>query len=111
MTSQVTNQVKGRCFACGVEFSFGFAPGRREECPKCGADVHVCLNCKNYDKNAYNECREPQGETVKEKARANFCDYFELAGAGSGANGYADQLLEQQKALQAAAEALFKKKT
>lgn len=102
MTAMSPGTVKARCFNCSAELSFGFTPGRREECPKCGADVHVCRNCKNYDKNAYNECREPQADVVKEKDRANFCDYFQLGGAGGG--------VDKQKDLRAAAEALFKKK-
>lgn len=91
-----------KCFNCGHEFPAGFKPGRREECPKCHADVHVCRNCKNYDKNVYNECREPQADVVKERDRANFCDFFEFSGASGG--------VDKQKDLLAAAEALFKKK-
>jgi len=92
-----------KCFSCGFELVLTHAPGRRDECPKCGADIHGCLNCKNYDKNAYNECREPQADVVKERERANFCDYFAFAGGGPQ--------VDKQKELRAAAEALFKKKT
>lgn len=77
--------------------------GRRDECPKCHADVHVCKNCKNYDPNAYNECREPQADIVKDRERANFCDYFSPGGGGPA--------IDKAKDLLAAAEALFKKKT
>lgn len=91
-----------KCFNCGHEFPAAFKPGRREECPKCHADVHVCRNCKNYDKNVYNECREPQADVVKERDRANFCDFFEM---GFGQGG-----VDKQKDLLSAAEALFKKK-
>jgi len=91
------------CFQCSAQLTFGHTPGRREECSNCGADVHVCRNCKNYDKNAYNECREPQAEVVKERDRANFCDFFELGGIGGG--------VDKQKDLRAMAEALFKKKS
>ncbi len=95
--------MKAYCFQCSAELAFAQTPGRREECPKCGADVHVCRNCKNYDKNVYNECREPQAEVVKERDRANFCDFFELGGKAGG--------VDKQKDLRAAAEALFKKKS
>ena len=50
--------------------------GRRDECPHCGADVHVCRNCRFYDATAYNECREPVAERVIDKERANFCPEF-----------------------------------
>jgi hypothetical protein len=76
--------------------------GRREECPHCRADVHVCKNCNFYDPKAYNECRETSADVVREKDRANFCDYFV---ARTGANP-----MDKAAALRAAAEALFKKK-
>lgn len=56
--------------------------GRRESCPKCGADLHCCRNCRFYDPTVYNECRETQAERVVEKEKSNFCDYFELAEGG-----------------------------
>ena len=53
--------------------------GRRDECPHCHADVHVCLNCQFYDPTTYNECREPSAERVLEKDKSNYCDYFSVA--------------------------------
>ena len=57
--------------------------GRRDVCPSCGADVHCCMNCAFHDRAASKQCREPAAELVKDKARANFCDFFSLADAGS----------------------------
>lgn len=96
-------EVRLKCFECGTELIFPYMPGRRDECSKCRADVHVCRNCRNYDSSAYNECREPQADMVKEKDRANFCDYF-TPGDGNGPSA------NKADALRAAAEALFKKK-
>lgn len=76
--------------------------GRRDECPHCRSDVHVCKNCEFYDPKVYNECRETSAEVVREKERANFCDYFSLRKNGSSAE-------DKKAALRAAAEALFKK--
>lgn len=95
--------VSFKCHACGEALSFPDFPSRRDECPKCGADVHACRNCRHYDRLAYNECREPQAEVVREKDRANFCDHYS-PGAGTGIAR--DPKLD----LLAAAEALFKKK-
>lgn len=92
---------KGSCFSCQVEFEFGDRVGRKEECPNCSADVHVCRNCLHYDTSAYNECRESSAERCLEKERSNFCDYFELGGQKDGSARGED--------LKAAAEALFKK--
>lgn len=65
------------CFDCKKEINIEGKPGRRDRCPHCGADLRVCLNCRFYDEGSYNECREPVAERVKEKDKANFCDYFE----------------------------------
>ena len=78
------------CHKCNKEISLspGSVVGRRAECEHCHADVHVCFNCKFYDKAAYNECKEPQADRVIDKDRSNFCDYFSFVdnrkGTGSG---------------------------
>lgn len=91
------------CFSCNKELSFPGIIGRRDECPHCRADVHVCKNCEHYDPKVYNECRETQADVVREKDRANFCDYFTPRKGGNAAE-------DKKAALRAAAEALFKKK-
>ncbi len=67
------------CHKCQKEVSVLSATqvGRRDTCSSCSSDLHVCLNCRHYDKTAYNQCAEPQAERVLEKAESNFCDYFE----------------------------------
>lgn len=91
----------GVCFSCGKSLNLGAEVGRREECSSCRADVHVCKNCTWYDRSAYNECREPQADVVREKDRSNFCDYFKLSDKGSAAGSSKEDLRAQ-------AEALFK---
>lgn len=91
-----------KCFQCGKASEAGEFVARRDTCEYCDADLHVCCNCAFYDKNAYNECREPQAERVLEKEKSNFCDYFT---PGQGA-------LQQDTAKEdakAKLEALFKK--
>ena len=91
------------CFNCNAAIPIVGQIGRRDDCAKCRADVHVCRNCEFYDPKVYNECREPQAEVVKERDRANFCDYFSpRQGQGAG--------VDKAAALRAAAEALFNKK-
>ena len=65
-----------RCFHCGNEIFYTDRVGIREECEKCKSDVHCCRNCAFYDPKVYNECKEPQAEVIREKDRANVCDYF-----------------------------------
>jgi len=64
------------CHACNKELSTGRSVARKDACPSCGADLHCCLNCALYERAASKQCREPAAELVKEKARANFCDFF-----------------------------------
>ncbi len=73
------------CHACKKPLDPGRETGRRDECPSCGADLHCCLNCRFYDRVAPKQCSEPQTDLVREKAKANFCDYFVFAGAAAGA--------------------------
>lgn len=91
------------CFSCNHVNRFSDNVGYREECIQCRADMHVCKNCSFYDPKSYNECRESSADPVKEKERANFCDYFKPSDRTTNLNSQAD-------ALKAAADALFKKK-
>lgn len=81
--------------------------GRTEACPKCDADMHVCLNCALMDPFAPNQCREPQAELVRDKERANFCDYFEPNQKCGGMPGKSAKSKEQEA--RNAFDNLFKK--
>ena len=74
------------CAKCGNPFPIKDRIGRRETCPKCDADLHACVNCRHYSPGAHNDCNETQAEWVKEKERANFCDYFEPRRGGGRSN-------------------------
>lgn len=95
-------EVQLHCFSCNKEIKISDTVGRRDECPHCRADVHVCKNCEFYDAKVYNECRETSADVVREKDRANFCDFFKPRQGGPGQ-------MDRAAALKAAAEALFKK--
>lgn len=91
------------CFKCGKEVPFVERIGRKDECPSCRSDLHACRNCVHYDASVYNECRESSADTVREKDRANFCDFFSPSSRQLKAGPSAQDL-------KSAAEALFKKK-
>ena len=64
------------CYFCGEKTE---GPVYRNSlCPSCGRDLKICLNCKFYDPGAHWDCRETISEPVRDKDRANFCDYFVL---------------------------------
>jgi hypothetical protein len=82
------------CWKCGASLEgLPRSFGRRDECPACRADLHVCRMCRHFDPRVSKACREPVAEEVKDKERSNFCDWFqERAGAGpspAGAEGAA----------------------
>ena len=65
------------CWHCGKALKGIPLPfGRREDCPACGASLHVCRMCTFYDPAVSKDCREPMADEVGEKEAANFCDYF-----------------------------------
>ena len=70
-----------RCRGCDRDLGTMMRVGRRDTCPGCGIDLHVCQQCRFYDVRVYNECHEPQAERVLDKTRSNFCDYFAIVDA------------------------------
>ncbi len=90
------------CHHCQTVTKYDNNLGFREECLKCRTDLHVCKNCEFYDPKAYNECRETSADVVREKDRANYCEYFSPRQTGSSAD-------DAKAKMKAAAEALFKK--
>lgn len=67
------------CHACKKEIPGELKIGRRDECFACGADLQCCLNCLFYDRAVSKQCKETVAELVREKGKANFCDYFVFA--------------------------------
>ncbi|TAN62164.1 hypothetical protein EPN18_05225, partial [bacterium] len=67
------------CFKCKKTLDLSQQPGRRDECPFCGADLKACFNCAFYSSSSSNKCREPRAELVTDKDRTNYCEYFEFA--------------------------------
>ena len=65
------------CWKCGASLADLTLPLRRlEECRQCHAELHVCKMCEWYSLSVAKHCRETVAEEVKDKERANFCDYF-----------------------------------
>ena len=64
------------CHACNKVLSEDLKVARKDECPSCGTDLRCCLNCAFYDRSVSKQCRETVTELVRDKEKANFCDYF-----------------------------------
>ena len=62
------------CWYCGNNIEGSVY--RNTTCGSCGKDAKVCKNCTFFEPGAHWDCRETIQEPVREKERANFCDYF-----------------------------------
>ena len=77
------------CAGCGADLGRPERVGRRDTCPQCQGDLRACRQCRFYDPQLADACREPQAERVLDKTRANFCDYFSPAEAPLAASASA----------------------
>ncbi|MCG3173965.1 MAG: hypothetical protein GMKNLPBB_02182 [Myxococcota bacterium] len=89
------------CWNCGTEYLVLGPVSRGESCRKCLKDIRSCRNCKWWDSNAQNQCREPHADPVQDRETANFCDWFSPGGAAAGKT--------DESAARAKLEMLFKK--
>ncbi len=64
-----------RCARCGNKLSAEVAADSR--CPRCGVDVHSCVNCVAFDTGARWECNQPAlTARVAPKDERNACAWF-----------------------------------
>ena len=90
------------CYRCGHSLETLTLPlGRRDECPSCVAELHVCRMCRHYDPRVPEACLEDDALEVIEKERANFCDYFKPSASAytPGFNEATDEAKDQLAAL------------
>jgi hypothetical protein len=76
------------CWKCGKSLESKESIYRNSVCPECGADLHCCRSCKYYAPGEQYDCRETIQESVTDKEKANFCDFFsvkaDFTAAGKG---------------------------
>lgn len=88
------------CWKCGASLADLSLPLQRlDECRTCHAELHVCKLCEWYSTAVAKHCRETIAEEVKDKERANFCDYFKpredaYSAAGADASSKAQAELD-----------------
>lgn len=93
-----------QCYRCGTSLAKLTLPlSRRDQCPSCRVDLRVCLMCKFYAPQRLPEqCAEEDAADVREKAQANFCDYF-----APSDTAFVPGRMTAQRHAEAALEALF----
>lgn len=82
---------EGKCWKCGTHWEGDSQPGRRDCCERCDQDLHCCRNCRHYDTRYHNDCRVSEASFVKDRERANFCEYFEISDQVSNETNKLDQ--------------------
>lgn len=66
------------CWKCaGALTDVPLPLSRRAVCPACRAELRVCRMCRHYDTAKAKHCRETAADEVRDKTRANFCDWFQ----------------------------------
>jgi hypothetical protein len=63
-----------RCYNCAVKL----APDMdfKGVCPKCGAALHCCKQCVNFDSSTRFQCLKPIPARIPLKDQANTCELF-----------------------------------
>jgi hypothetical protein len=92
-----------RCYRCGCGLEKLSLPlSRRDLCPECSVELHVCRMCRHYAPTAPDGCREEDAIAVTNKAIANFCDYF-----GPDPDAFDGREKQAESAARNALDALF----
>ena len=66
-----------RCAPCGNELSVALAWSADGRCPRCGADLHTCAQCLQFDTSATFECHQTIPVRISPKDARNTCGKFE----------------------------------
>jgi hypothetical protein len=66
-----------RCAPCGNELTVALAWSPDGTCARCGAALHTCAQCVNFDTSAPFECQKPIPARVSPKDARNTCTFFE----------------------------------
>lgn len=66
-----------RCVRCGGELTVAGAWSPDGQCARCGAALHSCAQCANFDTSAPFECQKPIPARVSPKDARNTCPQFE----------------------------------
>ena len=91
------------CYFCGKEIESKGRVMRKDICPHCQRDLHACVQCRFHDPGYHNQCREPKAEMIRDRERANLCEFFEFGG-GQAKASHSELEVSRRKL-----EGLFKK--
>ncbi len=70
----VQNVVASRCFSCSTALAAG--ADFKGVCPKCGASLHCCKQCVNFEPSTRFQCVKLIPARIPAKDQANTCELF-----------------------------------
>src|SRR5580698_2893236 len=70
----VQSVTASRCFSCSA--TLGPGVDFRGNCPKCGAALHCCKQCSNFEPSTRFQCLKPIPVRIVVKDQANECELF-----------------------------------
>ena len=114
----VQNVVASRCYSCAATLTAD--ADFKGNCPKCGAALHCCKQCMNFDSSTRFQCLKPIPVRIPVKDQANSCELFSTrvtVARDAQPNGQNSKMLESSNTpaprnatdARAAFDSLFKK--
>lgn len=68
-----------KCARCGTRWSgLGREPKPRDVCASCGAYLHSCINCHQFDRHHAYACKLPHTSFVGSRDSLNYCEDFRM---------------------------------
>ena len=61
------------CWGCGRPTGIKGSVTRHDQCQNCQADLRTCRGCRHFD-----PTRQNIDHAVRNKDKANFCDFFQV---------------------------------
>ena len=68
------NVAAARCFSCSTQLSGDI--DWKGKCPKCGAALHCCKQCTNFEPSTRFQCLKPIPARIPVKDQMNDCELF-----------------------------------
>ena len=87
----------GKCYHCGNIIDPKLRIYRNTLCPVCSGELKICKNCTFYSPGSHWDCRETIREPVKDKEKANFCDFFIFSASSASLSDQDDGSADQKK--------------
>jgi hypothetical protein len=66
------------CWKCSRPTGVTTTVTRHDQCQQCQGDLRCCRGCRHFDPTKHRQCREQIQNSVANKEKSNFCDFFQV---------------------------------